>query len=98
APDNLGFHPSGRAEVVDTLENSGFIVREADTYEPALKFRNLDEFLEFGYHGGWLTPFIEKLGLPQASATTRLMLNLLFFPVDDHHSIELVLAQKAANT
>jgi SAM-dependent methyltransferase len=92
--DNLGTHPSGRDEVIRTLEQTGFVARDAETYRPALHFKNLDEFLEFGYHGGWLTPFIETLGLHRTGATKRFLLNRLFFPVSDHHSIEIVLAQK----
>ena len=65
-----------------------------ETFEPALHFRTFDEFMDFAYRGGWLTPFLEALGLHKANAMTRLMLNLFFFPVQDHHSIEIVLAQK----
>jgi hypothetical protein len=93
--DDLVCNPAGRDEVVDTLEANGFAVRAAETFEPALRFRNLQEFMDFGYRGGWLTPFIERLGLHRARWLTRLLLGLFFFPVDDHHSIEIVLAQKA---
>ncbi len=77
-----------------TLESHGFAVRAAETFEPQLRFRDLDEFLEFGYRGGWLTPFIETLGLHNAGAAKRFLMNLLFFPAQDRHSIEIVLARK----
>jgi SAM-dependent methyltransferase len=92
--DDLASNPAGRDEVVRTLELNGFAVRAAETFEPALKFRNFEEFMTFAYHGGWLTPFLESLGLHKAGALTKWLLNLFFFPVEDHHSIEIVLAQK----
>jgi SAM-dependent methyltransferase len=94
AVDDIACNPAGREEVIQTLESNGFAVREAETFEPALKFRNLDEFMDFGYRGGWLTPFVEALGLHKAALPTRMLLNLLFFPIEDHHNIEIVLAQK----
>jgi SAM-dependent methyltransferase len=93
--DELVCNPAGRAEVVQTLEENGFAVRVAETFEPALRFRNLRDFMDFGYRGGWLTPFIESLGLHQIGLTKRLLLNLFVFPITDHHTIEIVLAQKA---
>jgi hypothetical protein len=91
---DLACNPAGREEIVRTLEANGFAVRACETYQPALEFRNLDQFMEFAYRGGWLTPFIEAYGLHKASAITRLLFNLFFFPVEDRHSIEIVLAQK----
>jgi hypothetical protein len=93
--DSLVCNPAGREEVVATLEENGFEVRDAETFEPALRFRNLRDFMDFGYRGGWLTPFIEALGLHQAGLAKRLLLNLFVFPITDHHTIEIVLAQKA---
>jgi SAM-dependent methyltransferase len=92
--DDVVCNPAGRTEVVEALESNGFAVREAETFEPALHFRNFDEFMDFAYRGGWLTPFIEALGLHKAGALTRWLVNRFFFPADDHHSIEVVLAQK----
>jgi SAM-dependent methyltransferase len=92
--DSLVCNPAGRGEVVRTLEGNGFAVREEETFEPEIRFRHFQDFMDFGYRGGWLTPFVEALGLHQAKAPTRLMLNTFFFPVDDHHNIEIVLAQK----
>ncbi len=76
------------------LHRHGFAVRQSETFEPQLKFRDLDEFLEFAYYGGWLTPFVEGLGLHKASPVLRATMNGLIFPVSDHHSIVVALAQK----
>ena len=92
--DDLSFSPANRQEIFQTLEQNGFVVRQCETYQPALKFRNMDEFMDFAYRGGWLTPFIEALGLHKSGWLTQWMLNRFFFPVEDHHSIEIHLAQK----
>ncbi len=92
--DELACNPAGRDEVVRTLEQTGFVLSNAETFEPALEFRDFDEFMAFAYRGGWLTPFLESLGLHRASALTKWLLNLFYFPASDHHSIEIVLAQK----
>jgi SAM-dependent methyltransferase len=94
AVDDVVCNPAGRQEVTQTLQDCGFAIRACETFEPKLHFHNLRQFMEFGYYGGWLTPFIETLGLHQAGFTTRLLLNWFFFPVNDHHSIEIHLAQK----
>jgi SAM-dependent methyltransferase len=94
--DSMVSSPADRQEIFDTLERHGFVVRQCETFEPPLKFRNMDEFMEFAYFGGWLTPFIEALGLHKCSAMTRFLLNQFFFPLEDHHSIEIHLAQKVA--
>jgi SAM-dependent methyltransferase len=93
--DDIACNPAGRDEVVRTLEGNGFAIRAAETFEPALHFRNFDAFMDFAYRGGWLTPFIEALGLHRAGAAARWLVNRLFFPATDHHCIEIVLAQKA---
>jgi hypothetical protein len=61
---------------------------------PPLDFSSLEDFLEFAYYGGWLTPFVERLGLHQARPALRAICNGLFFPVHDHHRVVLALAQK----
>jgi SAM-dependent methyltransferase len=94
AVDDIVCNPAGRDEVVRTLEETGFAVRAAETFEPPLTFRNLRQFMDFAYHGGWLTPFVETVGLHKAGLMTRWLMNWFFFPVKDHHSIEIVLAQK----
>jgi len=92
--DELVCNPADREEVVRVLESHGFAVRECETFTPRLAFKNLKEFMDFAYFGGWLTPFVEALGLHQARAVTRALLDTFFFPVEDHHCIEIVLAQK----
>jgi SAM-dependent methyltransferase len=92
--DDLVCNPADRDEVVQTMERNGFAVRECVTFTPRLDFRNFDEFMRFAYYGGWLTPFIESLGLHTAGRVARAAVNALFFPAQDHHCIEIVLAQK----
>jgi hypothetical protein len=87
-------NPANRDEVVRTLEANGFELCEAETFEPPLEFRNFEQFMEFAYRGGWLTPILEALGLHHAGAMTRLLLNWFFFPVKDHHDIAIALARK----
>src|SRR5262245_2143922 len=94
AVDDIVCNPAGRDEVVRTLEANGFTIRACETFEPPLTFRNLRAFMDFAYRGGWLTPFVETVGLDKASLMTRWLMNWFFFPVHDHHSIEIVLAQK----
>jgi ubiquinone/menaquinone biosynthesis C-methylase UbiE len=92
--DNQVLSPANRQEVFDVLERNGFVVRQCETFQPRLRFRDLDAFLDFAYRGGWLTPFVEAIGLHKARFCTRFVLNRLFFPMEDHHCIEIHLAQK----
>jgi SAM-dependent methyltransferase len=94
AVDELVHNPADRTEVVRTLEEHGFAVRAAETFTPEFRLANFQQFLAFGYYGGWLTPFIEAFGLHRAPPLVRGLLNAFVFPVTDHHSIEIVLAQK----
>ncbi len=96
--DDVVCNPTDRDDVVQTLERNGFEICAGETYQPALRFKNFQEFMDFAYRGGWLTPFIEMLGLHKANRMTRLMMNLFFFPIQDHHNIEIVLAQKVRKT
>jgi hypothetical protein len=86
--------PANRQDVVDTLERNGFVVRQCETFQPKVVFRNFDEFLDFAYYGGWLTPFLDAVGLHKIGAVTRFLLNHFVFPMEDHHCIEIHLAQK----
>jgi SAM-dependent methyltransferase len=87
-------NPADQSQVEKTLERNGFEIRECETFRPRAAFSDLDEFLGFAYYGGWLTPFIESLGLHIAGPLVRALLNRLVFPMEDHHSIVIALAQK----
>jgi SAM-dependent methyltransferase len=92
--DTTFINPADLAETIKNLEAYDFEVCEAETFEPVVNFRNFDQFMEFGYQGGWFTPLIEAIGLQKTGIVTRWLLNRLFFPVNDHHSIAIVLAKK----
>jgi SAM-dependent methyltransferase len=92
--DDIVCNPADRHEIVRILEANGFEVCLAETFEPSLEFRDYHAFMEFAYRGGWLTPIVEAIGLHQAGALTRWLLNRFLFPVQDHHSIAIVLARK----
>jgi SAM-dependent methyltransferase len=94
AVESMTCNPTGRQEIVSTLEAHGFAVVAAETFEPELTFADVDEFIEFGYRGGWLTPFVEALGLHEAGRMKRTLVNLLCFPIEDRHNIEIVLARQ----
>lgn len=87
-------NPASVVEVKRTLVANGFEVCEAETFEPPVDFNDFDQFMEFGYQGGWFTPLIESIGLQKLGPVTRWLLNRLIFPVKDHHSIAIVLAKK----
>jgi SAM-dependent methyltransferase len=92
--DDLVCNPADEAEVVRTLEGNGFRVCACETFRPDLHFADFGAFMEFAYYGGWLTPFVEALGLHRARPLVRLFLNSFIFPVKDHHSIVIALARK----
>ena len=92
--DDSFINPADLTETTRTLEANGFEVCVSETFEPPVDFRDFDQFMEFGYQGGWFTPIIESIGLQKASAATRWMLNRCIFPVNDHHSIAIALAKK----
>jgi len=87
-------NPADGEELVRALEEFGFAVRKRETFRPALRFERFEDFMDFAYRGGWLTPFIEGLGVHKAGVLVRVLLNAFYFPVEDHHNIEIVLAQK----
>ena len=87
-------NPANQCHVEATLERNGFAIRECETFRPRAFFNNWKEFLDFAYYGGWLTPFIESMGLQRAGAVGRAVLNRLFFPMEDRHAIVIALAQK----
>jgi SAM-dependent methyltransferase len=86
--------PADRAHLARTLEAHGFAVRRADTFTPEFRFADFEEFLEVCYRGGWLTPFIESLGVHRTGRPARWLLDRFVFPMRDHHVIEVMLAEK----
>jgi SAM-dependent methyltransferase len=95
---DLVCNPTDLEDVARRLEAHGFEICLAETFEPALHFANFDEFMAFAYWGGWLTPIIESIGLHQANAMTRWLLNQFCFPLKDHHNIAVVLARKTGRS
>ena len=87
-------NPADETAVEEALQRNGFTVRACAVFCPSLSFKNLDDFLEFAYYGGWLTPVVERLGLHRAKPSLQVILNGLFFPVHDHHRVVIALAQK----
>lgn len=81
-------------EVVHLLEDNGFTICESQTFCPNLYFSNLKDFMDFAYYGGWLTPFVEAIGLHRAGSFLRWYLNTFYFPTQDQHKIVLALARK----
>jgi SAM-dependent methyltransferase len=90
----LVHNPADEAEVASTLERNDFAVLECETFCPELHFRNFHEFMEFAYYGGWLTPFLEDMGLHKLRPMLRGLMNKFVFPLRDHHEIVIALAQK----
>lgn len=86
--------PENEACLRQQLVETGFEIVSSDTYEPELQFNNFDDFMEFAYEGGWLTPFVEKLGLQNLSRPIKRLLNTFVFPMTDHHNILVGLARK----
>jgi hypothetical protein len=92
--DDTVLNPANLEEVVATMNAHGFAVAAGETFTPVLEFNDFDQFMEFGYQGGWLTPLIESMGLHRAGPVTRWLLNRMAFPVTDSHNIVIALARK----
>jgi ubiquinone/menaquinone biosynthesis C-methylase UbiE len=86
--------PADQSAVEKVLRSHSFEVCKIETFQPELRFCNFDEFMAFGWKGGWLTPFIEDVGLQNAKRLTRVLLNQFVFPVKDSHRIVIALARK----
>lgn len=84
-------HESGLGR---SMSSVGFEIEATDTFEPELWFADFDSFMQYAYTGGWLTPFIEQLGIHRLNKAAKALLNGFVFPVRDHHSILLGLARK----
>ncbi len=94
--DGMFCNPTDQDEVVGTFEANGFAVCAVETFEPALQFRDFAEFMEFAYQGGWLTHIVESMGMHRMGPLARWLLNRLYFPIHDHHSIVIALARKVS--
>jgi SAM-dependent methyltransferase len=94
--DDTVLNPANLREVADTMGALGFEMRAGETFEPTLEFKDFDQFMEFGYTGGWLTPLIEEMGLHRAGPLKRWLLNRLAFPIGDSHNIVIALGRKPA--
>jgi hypothetical protein len=92
--DETVCNPEDERAVEETLKRNGFHILALEVFCPPLSFKNLEEFLEFAYYGGWLTPIVERLGLHRAPPSLQAVWNGVFFPVHDHHRVAIVLAQK----
>lgn len=86
--------PGSQLDVERGFATAGFEVVCAETFEPQLQFADFDEFMDFAYHGGWLTPFIEELGLHKARPSLKAVLDAFAFPMQDHHSVVVAVARK----
>lgn len=86
--------PADAAAVVRVFSENELETCSVETFEPQLEFTNFDDFMNFAYRGGWLTPFIEDLGLHKAAPPLRRLLNTFVFPISDHHKIAIGLARK----
>lgn len=86
--------PQNEETLHDAFRDSGFEPVTSSAFEPELHFPDMQSFMSFAYNGGWLTPFIEALGLQHAGRTTRALLNRCVFPVHDHHHILLALVRR----
>jgi SAM-dependent methyltransferase len=86
--------PVDRNAVLRCFRHNGFQTCSSETFEPNLRFNDFDDFMEFAYRGGWLTPFIEELGLHVAKPLLRKVLSALVFPMDDRHRIVVGLTRR----
>jgi len=93
--DETVLNPANLQEVAAAMKAHGLELCAGETFEPVIEFDDFDQFMEFAYRGGWLTPLIESLGLHRAGAVKRWLLNRLIFPVKDSHNIVLALGRKS---
>lgn len=95
--DDTVLNPADLREVSATMEAHGLEVRQGETFEPKLIFKDFADFMEFGHRGGWLTPLIEEMGLHRAGPIKRWFLDRLAFPVEDSHNIVVALGRKRSD-
>ncbi|MGD9634055.1 MAG: class I SAM-dependent methyltransferase [Pirellulales bacterium] len=92
-PDSL-LTPADCDAVVRSFERHNFRTCASELFEPELVFNTFDDFMEFAYRGGWLTPFVEEMGLHEAGPLLKGVLNAMVFPFRDHHRIAIGLAER----
>ncbi len=92
--DDTVLNPANLQEVGDTMKAHGIEVCAGETFEPVIEFNDFDQFMQFAYRGGWLTPLIESIGLHRAGAVKRWLLDRLVFPLKDSHNIVIALGRK----
>jgi SAM-dependent methyltransferase len=86
--------PASTDDALAGFERHRYEVLCSDTFTPALRFGDFDEFMDFAFHGGWLTPFLEQIGLQKAGKGMRTLLNKMVFPMQDAHNIAMAVLQK----
>jgi len=86
--------PNDCAAVTNCFEKYSFETCSIELFEPELVFNDFEEFMDYAYRGGWLTPFVEHLGLQKVRPLTKKLLTALLFPIRDRHRIAIGLARR----
>jgi len=86
--------PTDCNAVTNCFEKHAFDTCSIELFEPELVFNDFEDFMEYAYRGGWLTPFVEHLGLQKVRPLTKKLLTSLLFPIHDRHRIAIGLARR----
>lgn len=86
--------PDSTEQVCRLMQETGFEIISSKTIQPRLDFPSFDSFMDFAFRGGWLTPFVEEIGLHKIRGWKKWVLNRTFFPLTDHHAISLIVARR----
>jgi ubiquinone/menaquinone biosynthesis C-methylase UbiE len=86
--------PTDCNAVASCFERHSFETCSIELFEPELVFNDFEDFMEYAYRGGWLTPFVEHLGLQKVRPLTKKLLTSLLFPIHDRHRIAIGLARR----
>lgn len=86
--------PTDCDAVTSCFEKYSFETCSIELFEPELVFNDFEDFMEYAYRGGWLTPFVEHLGLQKVRPLTKKLLTSLLFPIHDRHRIAIGLARR----
>ncbi|MCA9072853.1 MAG: class I SAM-dependent methyltransferase [Planctomycetaceae bacterium] len=89
-----GHSPDNLEQAQSEIEQKGFEICDSKDFRPELIFANFEAFMEYAYYGGWLTPYVEGLGLQQIGWPMKKLVNLLIFPLQDYHHVAAVVARK----